>query len=193
MTREYSHFEGREPFFEKILSRWRTGLARKYIPANSRILDLGCGFTGSFLKKIENNISHGVGVDVSVSKELNSPKLELIEHDLNDPLPFSDDNFDIVTSLANLEHLNKPDQYLNETYRVLKPGGKLLLTTPSLWAKPVLELLSRLGLISRREIEDHKNYFSKKILASLCKKAGFSSISHRYFQFGMNNFLYAKK
>lgn len=192
MTRKKSHFEDREPLLEKILSAWRFRKIIRHIPKNARVLDLGCGFNGKLLQKIREKISSGVGVDISVNLTIKDPRIRLFAQNLNNPSPFSGDTFDIVTSLANLEHLQNPENNLREIRRVLKPSGVLLLTTPSIYGKPVLETLAFFGIISREEIRDHKNYFNKKILTELCSRAGFTSISHRYFQIGMNNFVIAK-
>lgn len=52
------------------------------------------------------------------------------------PLPFEDSTFDIVFSSAVLEHVGtRTDQsfFINECLRVIKPGGKIFLTTPNRW------------------------------------------------------------
>lgn len=194
MVRKQSHFENSEPLFEKFLGELRYRKIVKHIPPNSKALDLGCGFDGKLLRKIRDGISAGFGLDISVNPDCRDEKIFLVKHDLAHPLPFRDNEFDVAASLANLEHLHDPEQVLKETHRVLKPGGLLLLTAPSTFSKPVLEFLSfRLGLISQREIRDHKRYANKKILVNLCGKIGFSSWKHRYFQLGMNNFLTATK
>jgi ubiquinone/menaquinone biosynthesis C-methylase UbiE len=189
MPRKSAHFEKREPILEKILARERWKKIAPHLPPKAKVLDLGCGFDGKFLQSIEKKISSGFGIDLSVSKSVESQKISLLEYNINQPLPFAENEFDTVVSLANLEHLENPEQCLREIYRVLKPGGKLLLTAPSKAAKPILELLSFLGLVSAQEIKDHKHYFDKKILVKMVKEAGFSQISHQYFQMGMNNFL----
>jgi ubiquinone/menaquinone biosynthesis C-methylase UbiE len=111
-----------------------------------------------------------------------------------EPLPFGGEEFDVVTMTAVLEHLDNPGEVLTECYRVLRPGGRLLLTTPSPLAKPVLEFLAfRLGLISRREITDHKYYFSKRELRQLLGDIGFATPVVRYWQLGFNLFAVAEK
>ena len=194
MPRIKAHNEENEPILENILSGLRYKKIIKHITNGSNVLDLGCGYNAGFLKKIQNRDCECFGLDISVNKELHLDKVILAEHNLNERLPFADNTFDYVASLANLEHLTNPDALLAEVYRVLKPGGSLLLTSPSIYAKPVLEFLSfKLHLISENEIKDHKNYFNKNILTNLCKKVGFSDIKHEYFQFFMNNFILVSK
>ena len=146
-----SHFQEKEPILEGFLSNLRFNKISKYIPKDSKVLDLGCGYNGFFLTKNKNRISGGTGIDVSVNESNLDPKIKLIRHDLNQALPFEENFFDAVVSLANLEHLENPQQNLIEIFRVLRPGGILLLTTPSVYAKPVLEFLSfKLGLINKK-------------------------------------------
>lgn len=194
MDRKCSHFENKEPFFENFLCELRFKKVIPHIPSKSRVLDVGCGYQGKLLLKIKDKLSSGFGVDISVNTENKQEKINLIKHDLANPLPFKNNSFDVVTSLANLEHLYSPEYSLREIYRILKPGGLLLLTVPSTFSKPLLEFLSyKLSLISEQEIKDHKQYANKKILEILCKKIGFSSFKHTYFQIWMNNFIIAKK
>jgi SAM-dependent methyltransferase len=51
--------------------------------------------------------------------------------DLDEPLPFADGAFDAVVSLEGIEHLLSPARCLAEFCRVLRPGGRLVLTTPN--------------------------------------------------------------
>jgi SAM-dependent methyltransferase len=51
--------------------------------------------------------------------------------DLDEPLPFADGAFDAVVSLEGIEHLLVPARCLAEFCRILRPGGRLVLTTPN--------------------------------------------------------------
>ena len=55
----------------------------------------------------------------------------------NYPLPFSDDEFETILSFETIEHLPNPKKLVNELYRILKPGGYLVLTMPNVLWEPV--------------------------------------------------------
>ena len=139
-------------------------------------------------------MQHGTGVDFKVP-EVELENIITIQITLADSLPFPDNKFDIVTMLAVLEHMDQPVAICAEAARVLKPGGKLVLTVPGKRARPILEFLSyRLGIISRTEIEDHNNYYDLPELKILVAKIdNLRIMKHSSFQLGMNNFCVIRK
>ena len=56
-----------------------------------------------------------------------------IAADLNKPLPIESEAADTVVSLSVMEHLCEPQIMLNEAYRILKPGGRIVLQVPWQW------------------------------------------------------------
>jgi SAM-dependent methyltransferase len=114
---------------------------RDYLESNSnaRLLDTGCGDglnTIVFAKKIQT--SNIVGIDVKNF----GPPFPLLRADLDRGLPVVDSSFDIVTSYHVIEHLSNTDLYVKELFRILKPGGYLLIATPNLASgRIILELL----------------------------------------------------
>lgn len=157
------------------------------------LLDIGCGWEARLLKSVEPFVTRAVGVDFK-APNISTAKLTTIVATLTDALPFPDATFDVVTLLAVLEHLSHPRAMVREIFRVLKPGGQVVLTVPSLAAKPVLEFLAyRVGIASETEIRDHKCYYDRKSLEALFAGSGLAIDHHHYFQLGMNNFLVATK
>ena len=96
-------------------------------------------------------------------------------------LPLLDKTFEVVTALAIIEHVDNPEMMLAEIRRVLKPGGRVLVTTPALVGKHPLELLATLGLISREEIMDHKRYYTRVTLQQAMERAGLKQVRVKHF------------
>lgn len=179
---------------DNILQQLRIHRIKKYIPKNSTVCDFGCGYEGVMLHSIKNIIRTGVGLDLKINPAYSSGNIILRQADLNERLKIDDNYFDIVISLANLEHLENPQLAMREIYRILKTGGILLMTAPSVYGRPILEFLAyKVHIINEQSIRDHKTYFNKKLFTSLCKNVGFRKTNHKYFQLCMNNFLYAEK
>lgn len=182
-----------EPYLEPIL-RWMR--IRRVLPHliskqtnNIKLLDVGCGTSAAFLKSVSSKIKYGIGVDLKV-EEFEVGNIRTVNLKLEEYLPFEDSSFQIVTMLAVLEHIKREKEILAEIYRVLAPGGKLIITVPSVWSQPILEFLAyNLKVVSEAEIRDHKRYYTReKLRQVLVDKTGFQEFHHRYFQFWMNNF-----
>jgi len=96
------------------------------------LLDIGCG-TGSNLSSLEN-YGYAVGLDFSqhaLSLCKNRGNGRVIQADAQ-KLPFHNQTFNVVTALDILEHVENDAQAAREIFRVLKPGGQLILTVPAL-------------------------------------------------------------
>ncbi len=155
------------------------------------LLDIGCGDRLALLEAVSPIVRKAIGIDAEV-EELEHGNIQTLRFRLERKLPFQDSYFDIVTMLAVLEHLDFPLDVLKEIRRVMRPGGFLLITTPTPMARPVLEFLSyRLHLVSEKEIRDHNRYYDRKAIKDLLEASGLAVQKHRYFQVGFNNFVVA--
>ena len=87
----------------------------------ARVLDLGCGNTPfrDLLKDIDY-----VGVDFKPKDK------SIIAHDLTEPLPLPDNEFDAVILSESLEHIPNPYDLLAEIQRIIKNGGYIFISTP---------------------------------------------------------------
>lgn len=180
--------------WDKIIASLRYSKVRAYILDNSILCDLGCGFNGAFLLTQSNRIAKGYGFDKKVTSELlGNIYLQSIEN-IEKGIPLESNSVNCITMLALLEHLNDYTGVLKEALRILEPGGRVLLTTPTPAAQPVLEFLAfKLGIISRDEIEDHKRYFNRKELVKALEEAGYNKCFWKSFQFGFNQLAIAYK
>ena len=101
-----------------------------------KLLDIGCGdgnFTILMGQACGAKEVYGVeisekGVEMARERGVKAYKVDVDSEDF----PFQDNFFDTITALELIEHLYDPDHFLNEVYRVLKPEGIFILSTPSL-------------------------------------------------------------
>jgi len=92
-------------------------------------LDLGCG-EGRYLEYFGDG---SVGMDVAGPnlKSCEEKGLKVVERDLNRDLPFSGERFEIIFLSHIIEHLDSPIQILRESYRLLEPGGLIIIGVPN--------------------------------------------------------------
>jgi 2-polyprenyl-3-methyl-5-hydroxy-6-metoxy-1,4-benzoquinol methylase len=100
-----------------------------------RILDIGCG-AGPGLRYLTRYTPHVFGVDLVAYPLTEAQKLTraagLVQADVAYTLPFADQSFDIVLLSELIEHLRNSRPLIFECYRVLRPGGTVIITTPNL-------------------------------------------------------------
>lgn len=176
------------PYFKPM----KQFLLREIMPLNKRldILDAGCG-AAAFTPILKNFSSTIVATDISAEQiEINQEKHQDIKFmfaDLSEPLPFKDNSFDIIWSSEVLEHLYFPLFALQEFHRVLRPGGKALLTVP--YHGLFKNLIIALFKFDRHYDPKypHVRFFTKKTLSKLVLKSGFGKIFS--YTCGMDDFL----
>ncbi len=93
-----------------------------------RTLDIGCG-TKPYERLCPSSVYIGLELD---SEENRRSKNADVFYD-GRRIPFEDKQFDSVITNQVLEHVFNPNELLNEIHRVLKYGGKLLVTVPFVW------------------------------------------------------------
>jgi len=101
-----------------------------------RMLDIGCGY-GGLPKTIAEFLGideiHGVDIDAEALKEAETKGI--ITHQLDvdkGNLPFNYNYFDLVVSFGMMDYLPFFDHIINDIYRVLHPGGYILISLPNL-------------------------------------------------------------
>ena len=117
----------KEPLYEKIESLLDLDLNNSY-----KVLDIGCG-RGELLGHLSRTIgskSFLVGIDeiedsIRSAKD-NYPHIEFRREKFIDSLGFEDNSFDVVVSVDTLECIPNKTALLDEIFRILKPGGKVL-------------------------------------------------------------------
>lgn len=126
---------------------------------------VGCG-DGYFLRRC-TKCNERYGID------------KLLGDEVKDTLDFPDYYFDYVTMLAVIEHLSQPEELISEIWRVLKPDGKLIITTPKKKAEFIIQLYSP-------DIKSvHESYFDLSRIKDIAEDK-FKIIGSRTFAFGLN-------
>lgn len=135
-----------------------------------RLIDVGCS-TGSFVKVAIDRGFVASGIDID------APAVAFGRGELGLPLDHGDftdgsvpaGGFDVVTLWATLEHLAHPGLFLDETHRILRDHGAVLITVPNGRA-----LTCRiLGNRNRGVCVEHLNYFTAENLGRLLTAHGF--------------------
>lgn len=183
---------------ETFLAKRRVKLANSFIPDAARkgkILDIGCGSYPFFL--LNTNFKEKIGIDYSLKKDLKYQGIALYNNSIEDKLLFEDNTFDVITMLAVFEHIepNKLPTLLAEIYRILKPGGIYIMTTPCVWSDKLLRFLASIKMVSAEEINEHKDAYNHERIQEYLINANFNKkdIKLGYFEYFLNNWAIAKK
>jgi len=148
-------------------------------------LDFGCS-SGTFIGSL-NEKKRSVGIDISVD-QINYAKKNYKRRKHNFflsklPLSLKEESFDVITFLEVIEHCDNKEnnKIIKEIYRLLKPNGILIITTPnysSFW--PILEkIISFIGPIDYTK--QHINKFNKTRLNNFLKINNFVKVKTKTF------------
>lgn len=154
-----------------------------------RLIDFGCGAEPVLLRKASPFIRWGIGIDYDAIP-LREGNIIVRKDTVVDAFPVPNESASAVSMTAVLEHFSVEDarRILQACYKVLIPGGRVILTTPTPEGKWVLEPVARFTpLVAKAEVLDHKQYYSKTDIAMLAQSAGFSMAEYTRFELGGNS------
>jgi ubiquinone/menaquinone biosynthesis C-methylase UbiE len=178
---------------DHLIAKMRFRAAYPHLTAGSRVCDLGCGLEMAFLDFVEDKIACGVGIDDQVESGTHG-RWQRIHADLRGRLPLSDAQFDHVVMLAVFEHLVEPESVLREAFRILVPGGSLIMTWPAAMVDPILNVLHTFHLISdEMECDEHQKRMPLHEVQKLLERVGFRDFHHEKFELGLNNLMVATR
>ena len=163
-----------------------------------RVADFGCGYDATFARQILPRVEQLMLVDVHLAADLkNHLRVHAIEGQIETVLPMiASESLDIILCLSVLEHLDEPQQALDDFHRILTPGGIALINVPSWRGRMWLEFSAfRLGLSPAVEMDDHKRYYDPRDLWPKLVAAGFPphAIRCRRHKFGLNAIAVCRK
>lgn len=173
---EYSDYIGDKKITQKNFRRWlRT--VRSHVSEGS-LVEVGCAH-GFFLELAQGNFN-AIGYDVSEDAVQYANDVLGVSARNTDFLTDEDlaaDSFDAIVMWDVIEHLSKPDAFIERAIQLLRPGGFLFLTTGDIESR-----LARIQGAGWRmiEIPAHLQYFSGKTIRQMLSGKGFNVVRIEY-------------
>ncbi len=154
------------------------------LPSDGLVLDVGCGIGyNAMLASEKGNRVIGIEISSSNAQEAQDNGVLVAVGNVESHLPTKSGMFDAVIFLEVVEHLFEPYQTLREIERCLKPGGKLLISTPNVtfWRNRILFLFGRPIFVDRNETmrpweHEHIRFFTFRSICELLDKTGFETV-----------------
>lgn len=154
----------------------------KYLSSNDLVLDIGCNNCQNTIKaaRVCRKV---IGFDldqnqIDIAKRTISKNkiknIKLLIHNAEEKLPFKKNTFDTILFFAVLEHLKNREKAISEVYRILKDGGKLLLSVPN--KDTTWKNIQKKVNLNYFSDSDHKIEFSKSSIYIFLKNNGFRNI-----------------
>lgn len=167
LQESYWWFKGKAYLISKIMERIYPG------DQSLKILDVGCG-TG-YITRVLDSYGEVTGVDMAdVALEFCAMNgVVSVKKGSISELPFSDSQFDLVCALDILYHraVENDEAAIKELYRVLKPGGRTIITTSAMKC-----------LFGKNDIVQHgARRHERKELLDKCSRAGFVHERSSYY------------
>ncbi len=152
------------------------------VRAGERVLDVGCG-EGAFAAALAAAGTRVVAIDVAgeplrrAGAREATLELRLVEAD--GPWGLPDESFDAVWAGETIEHVADTGAWLSEAHRVLRPGGRLLLSTPNHGRLRLLSLaLSQRAFAEHfHPLADHLRFYTRGSLTELLQASGFRAVT----------------
>ncbi len=144
-----------------------------------RLLDIGCG-QGYFLKFAQDKGWNVEGIETAKNAVRHALKLRLkVKNKSLEDSSYPDSYFSTITQLGLIEHVESPRKLLQESNRILKKKGVIVIFTPNagslfhFMADIFYKLTGSYFAIKKIYYSRHLFYFTKKTLTAMLKKEGF--------------------
>lgn len=188
MTKQFyeNYWDGQSDYLSDFGLKWPK--LKKFIPLdnNITIVDFGCG-NGKILEEIRkiNSNAKLIGLDVSETAlqqaKRDLPGIEFYKINDGEKFPLNNDCVDFIFSSEVIEHIYDVENAFKEIARILRPGGRILFTTP--YHGFFKNLLITLFAFNKHfnPTGAHIRFFSKKTLLDLLDKNNFKAIKIGYY------------
>lgn len=178
-----------------LLSGWlrtkRLAMVKPFVEGD--VLDIGCG-PGEVLRLTDVVVGRYCGIDCSAevvaANRRQFPEHQFLVADVDEDRFEIDGSFDRILMIALVEHVYNLKHLFKQACRLLKPDGKIIITTPTPFGNDVVHRCgARLGLFSRFAADDHICVFNRKRFQILAGDFDLRIEKYRTFEFGCNQFV----
>jgi SAM-dependent methyltransferase len=139
---------------------------RKYKPERGISLEVGCG-AALYRPMFPNGAYFGSDVPNSYYQDANSVNL----FSRGEHLPFADNSIELIFSQGAIDYIKGINDMLQESFRVLSPGGKMLVFT---YNKATLEHIHQDSLTLTEKARVHHHIYTESQLSEMIRVAGFN-------------------
>jgi len=167
-------------WLQRYWQRTRHRIILDFLDDRNAVLDIGCG-TG----RVIVDLPEAVGLDILQNKlRWLKPRHRLLVRASGDSLPFSDASFSTIIHSEVIEHVPDVPEIWTEVWRVLRPGGILIVGTPDYgrWLWWVLEWIYG-KVLPGAYAHEHITHFTREDLAGRLQADGYEILDCRYVGF----------
>jgi SAM-dependent methyltransferase len=174
-------YEAKAPTYAAFGNGAIADRARRLLPAQGRVLDLGCA-SGGLLALLRPGASHLAGLELSATAAKAASEVAdlIVEGPIEDPgLPFQAGFYDVVVLADVLEHLADPLAALRRATGWCKPGGSVLVSVPNVahWRARLTLVRGRWPAEERGTFDSsHLRWFTRDAIAALLADAGLRDV-----------------
>jgi len=180
--------------FSRYLQRTRTQRVVPWIRGS--VLDLGCA-DAPILEHVQKRIESYCGVELSAdfvqSLQERYPSHTFLRRDMDEDQIGIDRRFDTVLMTAFIEHIYNQKHLFREILLHLKPGGRIVITTPTPLGDLVHRWGTKLRLFAKSARDHHPVIFNKERFYVFARYFSLDIEAYSRFQFGCNQLVVLRR
>ena len=172
------NFSGSTYGYAPNFRRWMAEELRD-LPPSTPVIEVGCG-DASFTTDLAKYSTDVTAIDISAGQIAENarlfPGIKFLQHDVSVRFPFPDASFDVAWCSEVLEHLFDPEFALREMHRILRPGGRLLVTVPYHGRFKNLLIALFKWDVHFAPANPHIRFYTNNTLSRITRAAGFREV-----------------
>ncbi|MEI8047708.1 MAG: class I SAM-dependent methyltransferase [Bacteroidota bacterium] len=174
--------QGTEGLLSSFLRKRRINAIKPFL--KGKILDVGCG-TGVLANLVLSDLYIGVDIDLT---SINLAKEKYPYHRFYLKLPSENEKFDSIVSLATIEHIAYPVDFLTKISKLLTTNSDstIIITTPNPFFEKIYSIGVYLGLFSKHANEEHEELLGYTRLNEIADLCNLKMTLYKRFLFGAN-------